>query len=115
MRQSEYKYREMFECLDDAAFLADEVSGKIIDANRSAQTMLGCTRSEILGHKESQFIALDEKEQRAGSDKAKSFQSQMKRTDGRIFRVEVRTSRLTLYGRALLLRLCHKLGDQSDI
>ena len=115
MRQSEYKYREMFECLDDAAFLADEVSGKIIDANRSAQTMLGCTRSEILGHKESQFIALDEKEQRARSDKAKSFQSQMKRTDGRIFRVEVRTSRLTLYGRTLLLRLCHKLGEQSDI
>src|SRR5206468_462587 len=49
MRQSEHKYRELFECLSEAAFLADEQSGKIIDVNRRAQTLLGCSRAEILG------------------------------------------------------------------
>ena len=37
MRQSEHKYRELFECLSDAAFLTDEQSGKIIDTNRKAE------------------------------------------------------------------------------
>ena len=41
MRESEHKYRELFECLGDAAFLADEQSGKIIDTNRSAETAPG--------------------------------------------------------------------------
>jgi DNA-binding NtrC family response regulator len=36
MRQSEHKYRELFECLSDAAFLADAQTGKIIDTNHSA-------------------------------------------------------------------------------
>ena len=44
MRESEHKYRELFECLADAAFLADAKSGKIIDTNRCAETMLGCGR-----------------------------------------------------------------------
>jgi PAS domain S-box-containing protein len=108
MRQSEYKYRELFECLSDAAFLADEQSGKIIDTNRSAQTILGCTRAAILGRKESEFLALDQLESRADAEKARSFRCQMQPMEGRAFPVEVRTTRLTLYGRPLLLRLCLK-------
>jgi len=60
MRESEYKYRELFESLGDAAFLADEESGKIIDTNRCAEILLGCPRTEILGRKQSQFLALDD-------------------------------------------------------
>src|SRR5471030_3216332 len=50
MRESEHKYRELFECLNDAAFLADAKTGKIIDANRAAENLLGRKRDEILGH-----------------------------------------------------------------
>src|SRR5436309_7782472 len=57
MRQSEYKYRELFECLSDAAFLTDEQTGKIIDTNRRAEVFLGCTRADILGRKQTQFLA----------------------------------------------------------
>src|SRR5580698_3590432 len=59
MRQSEHKYRELFECLSDAAFLADAQSGKIIDTNHSAETLLGCSRAEILGRNQSQFLSLE--------------------------------------------------------
>src|SRR5208282_4097939 len=39
MRESEHKYREVFEHLGEAAFLADAASGKIIDTNRCAEKM----------------------------------------------------------------------------
>src|SRR5580698_7787080 len=61
MRESEHKYREVFECLADAAFLADAKTGKIIDTNRCAEKMLGCARGGILGRKISQVLAVLDK------------------------------------------------------
>ena len=109
MRQSEYKYRELFECLSDTAFLTEAQSGKIIDTNRSAETMLGCGRAEILGRKESQFLALEELDSVAEAEKASSFKCQLRAVNGGTFPVEVRTTRLTLYGRAFRLRLCQRV------
>jgi len=45
LRESEHMYRQVFECLGDAVFLADEQSGRIVDANRRALALLGCQRS----------------------------------------------------------------------
>ena len=114
MRQSEHKYREVFECLGDAAFLSDEKSGKIIDTNLRAQTLLGCTRAEILGQKQSRFLALEKGHPSAvaaGSPGGaiKALDCDMLRVDGRTIRVEVRSTPLKLYGRSLVLRLCHDL------
>lgn len=111
MRQSEYKYRELFECLGDAAFVADEESGKIIDTNRAAQTMLGCGRGEILGRKQTEFLTLENPQPAADGNDATVVICQMLRPDGSSFPVEVRSTQLTLYGRTLVLRLCHKLNE----
>jgi len=111
MRQSEYKYRELFECLSDAAFLADEQTGKIIDTNRSAQLMLGCTRGDILGRQESQFLDMVKPEPGAEAEKTTSLRAQLIHADGHTFLVEVRTTRLKLYDRSLLLRLCQKVEN----
>jgi len=111
MRQSEHKYRELFECLNDAAFLADEPTGKIIDTNRCAEAALGCTRSEILGRKQSDFLALE----KAGAPGfvSTTFTCDMLRPDGSTVPVEVRDTRLTLYGHPLILRLCHVIGGRA--
>ena len=115
MRQSEHKYREVFDCLSDAAFLADEASGKIIDTNRRAEALLGCTRAQILGSKQSRFLALEKSRPcaagaRASGRAANAFDCDMLRADGGTLPVEVSTTRLTLYGRALVLQLCHELA-----
>ena len=111
MRQSEYKYRELFESLSDAAFVADEQSGKIIDTNRCAETLLGCPRSEILGRKQSQFLALEQaRALEAAIRTTVACECEMVRADGSSLPVEVRATRLTLYGRALMLRLCHDVS-----
>ena len=112
MRQSEYKYRELFESLSDAAFVADEQSGKIIDTNRCAEILLGCPRSEILGHKQSQFLALGPARPLEADIKTTvACECQMIRADGSLLPVGVRATRLTLYGRELVLRLCHDLSE----
>ena len=118
MRQSEYKYRELFESLSDGAFLADEETGKIIDTNRKAEKMIGCHRKEILGHNQSEFLTLSKVRPIAGTENADAyytiaFECQMTPVNGgRPFWVEVRSTRLTLYNHPLVLRLCHDLSER---
>jgi PAS domain S-box-containing protein len=110
MRESEHKYRELFESLEDAAFLADEKSGKIIDTNRCAEALLGCTRGEILGRKESQFLALGAPRSAGAGSNSAVFECNLVRADGTALAVSMHATHLKLYGRALVLRLCHELG-----
>ena len=49
MRQSEHKYRQLFESLSEAAFLIEQSSRRILDTNRRAEEILGRTRAEVLG------------------------------------------------------------------
>jgi PAS domain S-box-containing protein len=120
MRQSEHKYRELFECLTDAAFLADEQSGKIIDTNRRAEVLLGCIRADILGHKQSQFLALDQRRARTGASVAdaaqdtNAFECDLICADGATIPVEVHVTQLKLYAHALVLRLCHEIAGHRS-
>lgn len=107
MRESEHKYREVFESLGDAAFLADAKTGKIIDTNRCAEKMLGCGRGQILGRKISQVLAVLDK---AGADDSTPFECAMTLADGRALHVRVNTTKLTIHGHPLVLRLCRELG-----
>lgn len=118
MRQSEYKYRELFESLSDGAFLADEETGRIVDTNRKAEKMIGCPRTEILGHNQAEFLTLSKVRPIAGTENSEAyytiaFECQMTPMNGgKPFWVEVRSTRLTLYGHPMVLRLCHDLSER---
>jgi PAS domain S-box-containing protein len=114
MRESEHKYRELFESLGDAAFLADEKSGKIIDTNRSAGALLGRSRAEIVGRNQSQFLSLDgpaASKSKTPLDKqnVRPLECKAIQTSKGSVRVDARATRLTLYGRPLILWLCHEI------
>lgn len=122
MRQSEHKYRELFECMSDAAFLADERSGKIIDTNRRAEALLGLTRAEILGHNQAEFLTFNgQNGQRSGNggngeqssqQNNPPMESESLHSGKGDIHVDARASRLTLYGRPLLLWLCHEIREK---
>jgi len=107
MRESEHKYREVFEGLADAAFLVDAKTGKIIDTNRCAEGMLGCARGEILGRKISHVLAVLDK---AGADDVAPFECALTLADGSALPVRVHTTKLTIHGHPLVLRLCRELA-----
>lgn len=56
LRQSEFKYREVFERVPEASYLCDSADGRIIDTNRRGETMLGLSRSAILGRRLGLFL-----------------------------------------------------------
>lgn len=107
MRESEHKYREVFESLGEAAFLADEASGKIIDTNRCAEKMLGCGRANILGRKHSSFLTTQSAGRAADNV---PFACTLVRADGCPLPVDVHVSKLTLYAKPLELWLCRELN-----
>ncbi len=109
MRESEHKYRKVFESLGEAAFLADETTGRIIDTNRCAEKMLGCDRANILGRRQSRFFAIPGQEKMADN---LSFESALARADGRPLLVQVHATRLTLYTHPLVLWLCRELAER---
>jgi PAS domain S-box-containing protein len=49
LRESEERYRNLFESAPDAIFIADLESGKIADANSKAALLIGRSRDEIIG------------------------------------------------------------------
>lgn len=104
MRESEHKYREVFENLGEAAFLADEKTGRIIDTNRCAEGMIGCLRAQILGRNRSEFL---EAPTPPSTERATQVDGTLKKIGGTQQPVHVHTSKLTLYGHSLVLWLCH--------
>ena len=114
MRQSEHKYRELFECLGDAAFLADEQSGKIIDTNRRAMELLGCDREDIVGCNQSRFLAgIGRTRPPMETPGLIGTDYQLLPVSGPPVPVAVRRTQLQLYGRALVLRLCRETDGRE--
>ena len=56
LRQSEFKYRCLFEHLPDAACLCDSATAKIIDVNQRGEHLLGLDRAAILGTRLGRFV-----------------------------------------------------------
>ena len=60
LRQSEHKYRHLFENLSEAALLIDTKSRRIIDSNLCAEKLLGRTRAEVLRMQDSELFPPNE-------------------------------------------------------
>ena len=56
LRESEERYRELFENANDALYVHD-LGGTYISVNRAAERLSGYTRDEIIGHNFTEFIA----------------------------------------------------------
>jgi CheY-like chemotaxis protein len=111
--ESEHKYHTLFERLGDAALLVEEHGGKIIDANRQTGVLLHCFRSEILGRKETQFLEIDPCQKSEADLSGKTVDCKVVRSNGTTIPIRIRTTRLTLHGRPLVLRLFYELDPAS--
>ena len=106
MRISEYKYRQLFESLGDAAFLIDKETGRIIDSNPQAEMLLGRSRARIVGTRENQLFWPETERLAApavlsAGDGQHRFESNVLQTSGRVIPVYISVSDLELYGRKL--------------
>ncbi|HKK60189.1 MAG TPA: PAS domain S-box protein [Salinivirga sp.] len=55
IKESEAKFKALFENANDAIFLADAATGEIVEANSRAEKLLGFSKNEIIGMHQSQL------------------------------------------------------------
>ena len=100
LRQSEERYRRLFEAESDAILLVDSQSGRIVDANTSATNLYGYTRDECVSLRVSDVSAEPESTLQAIANRETQISLRRHRKkDGTVFPVEIAASHFNCQGR----------------
>jgi two-component system cell cycle sensor histidine kinase/response regulator CckA len=112
LRESEERYRTLFESAPDAIFLADPDTGKILDVNPAAARLLAKTRDGIVGMHQSQLHppemaeftkkAFVEHAQQTQEEGKHPIEAVVLRADGSRVPVEILAKMVQLPGRQIL-------------
>lgn len=102
LRESEEKYRQLFELESDAIFLIDNENGSILEVNAAASTLYGFSRDELLHMRNVDLSAQPHETRRAMAQKSTLIPIRYHRKkDGMVFPVEITASHLTWRGRSV--------------
>jgi len=120
LRQSEDKYRLLFENLNDAAFLADAETGTILEANRQAEVLLDRSRSQIVGMHQSQLHPGETPDQyrqkfaeHIQAEHALDFDAEVIRKDGTKVPVFISASTMRIGEKQLILGLFRDITERK--
>lgn len=120
MRETEHKYRQLFDALTEAVFVIDETSGRIIDTNRQAEHLLERERHTIVGQNHTALFAspdgslvLAELREAAASPDCHGIVLHVLKPGAAPMPVHASASPIELYGRSLLLVLMHTRMDRG--
>ena len=101
LRESEERYRTLFENAKDATYVHD-LKGRYISVNRAAEKLTGHTRDEIIGRKFSDFIPAEEVEavseyvcKKLSDEGETTYETEVIANDGR--RIPVKVSSHLIY------------------
>ncbi len=118
LRNSELRYRTLFEASTDAIFL-ETLEGRIIDCNATACEMLGYAKEELIGLNVSELMpdevakTLPEVVSRVLSTGGVVLESLNKRKDGSVFPAEVSIRLVTLGGEQLALAYVRDISERK--
>jgi len=119
LRESEERYRLLFECAADAIFLENE-RDEIVDVNRRACELLGYTRQELLAMKVSDIQAPEARgplgnviRNEWAQHRDTAFESVDLRRDERRIPVEVSLSELSSQGERLMLSIVRDITERK--
>lgn len=117
LRESESRYRQMFEKNRALKLLIDPENGAIIDANPAACEFYGYTIEELKAKKISDINTLSaellpDKLTQAASEKRSFFVFQHQLASGEIRDVEIHSSPIDLAGRKILYSIVHDITER---
>lgn len=102
LRESEEKYRKLFEMESDAIFLIENEEGRILDVNLAATALYGYSREELLQMRNVDLSAEPDETRRITRTGASAVPLRYHRKkDGTVFPVEITATFMTLNGRAV--------------
>jgi PAS domain S-box-containing protein len=114
LRQSEGKYRQLFELESDAIFLIDNETGDILELNLAASALYGYTREELLSMKNTDLSAEPDKTREAVKKQALRVPLRWHRKkDGTVFPVEIAGSHFTWKGRPVHIAAIRDVTERN--
>jgi PAS domain S-box-containing protein len=118
LRESEERYRAIFEQAENSIMLFDMETGTFVDFNESAHKNLGYSREEFQRLSLSEIDAGDNEElarhaERVLRDGGDSFETQQRRKDGELRDFIVVSKLLPLSGKRLVLCMCHDVTERK--
>ena len=126
LKESEERYRQLFEASPDAIILADIETGMLIDANPVACSMLGYSLNKIRTLHQTQLHPVSHREFASESFKKHSeialrkedqlpIESVILRSDGAEIPVEVLSNNITLNGRNILQGVFRDITERLQV
>jgi len=119
LRESEERYRNLFENNHAVMLLIDPETMNIVDANPAASLFYGWSRNQFRNKKISDINVLDSttlhsEMARARSSLRNHFYFQHRLADGRLRDVEVLSATISLSGRPLLYSIIHDITERTQ-
>jgi PAS domain S-box-containing protein len=122
MRESEKKYKTLFNGASDAILVADAETGETVDANERAEILLDRRRDEIIGMHQSKLVSTDE-EQKAYSEfreivslssekRFKEFHVQQR--NGTMVPIEISSSMVELNGKRYVYGTFRDISERKE-
>ncbi len=122
LRDSEEKYRGLFEGASDGIFLADAETHIILDVNRQAQRLIGRPREELIGMPQSRLHPPDHAQyyeerlrQYVRKGRVLDFQAEVIRKDGGILPVFISATVVTIHGREVMQGLFRDATEERGV
>ncbi len=124
LRQSQSKYKVLFEHANDAIFLIK--AGKFVDCNTKTLSMFGCNREQIIGHSTIEFSPLSQPDgsdsksrttemgELALSGKPQFFEWKYSRHDKTLFDAEVSFNRVDVGSQVFLQAIVRDITDRKQ-
>ncbi|MCX6916868.1 MAG: PAS domain S-box protein, partial [Verrucomicrobia bacterium] len=119
LRESEAKYRLLFDSAGDGIFIHD-LAGRILAANRFSQTQLGYTLEELLSMTVTQLDSPEERQQEPQriakllQQGHLTFETVHQRKDGSLFPLEASTQRIVWEGQPAILSITRDLTERRE-
>ncbi len=116
LRESEARYRQLFELGSDAIFLIDNETGRILEANATASALYGYSREELLSKKHTDLSAEPDKTRQvtlAGVTQVPLRWHRKK--DGTVFPVEITARHFTWHGREVHIAAIRDITERKRV
>jgi PAS domain S-box-containing protein len=109
LKESEEKYRTLFEAAMDAIFVADAQTGVVVDCNRAATELVGRTKTELIG-KHQRILHPAQEIMKEGM--SRTFKQHVKEAEGQVLETQVITKTGEIKEVAVKANLV-ELGDKK--
>jgi PAS domain S-box-containing protein len=122
LKESEEKYRGLFENAGDAVFIVNIVTGIILDANRQAEQLTGHTREELIGmhqsrlHPSHDFEYYTQKFQKhIKHDLVYDLEAEVLKKDGSVVPVFICSNLIDLQGKKVIQGIFRDISKEKII